>query len=111
MYDTVGARSFSECRPALTKQGLYLSPVLGMPLLGQMMVTSIFGKKKAKFSATGTLPIQETKRLLDLLLEIIEAGKMRGILDRTYPLEQLAEAHQYVDTGHKRGNVVLNPII
>ncbi len=111
IYDTVGVRSFSECSPALTKHGVYLSPVLGMPLLGHMMVTSLFGKKKAKFSATGALPLQETKRLLELLLEIIEAGKMRGILDRTYPLKQLAQAHTYVDTGHKKGNVVLNTII
>lgn len=111
IYDTVGVRSFTECRPALTEQGLYLSPVLGMPLLGHMMVTSLFGKKKAKFSATGTLPVQETKRLLDMLLEMIEAGKVRGILDRSYPLEQLAEAHKYVDMGHKKGNVVLNPIL
>jgi NADPH:quinone reductase-like Zn-dependent oxidoreductase len=111
IYDTVGVRSFTECRPALTEQGLYLSPVLGMPLLGHMMVTSVVGKKKAKFSATGALPVQETKRLLDMLLEMIEAGKMRGILDRSYPLEQLADAHRYVDMGHKKGNVVLNPLL
>lgn len=111
IYDTVGARSFSECRPALTEHGVYLSPVLAMPLLGHMMVTSLFGKKKAKFSATGALPVQETKRLLDMLIEMIEAGKVRGILDRSYPLEQLAEAHKYVDMGHKKGNVVLNPIL
>src|SRR6056297_3344205 len=111
IYDTVGVRSFTECRPALTKHGFYLSPVLGMPLLGHMMVTSVFGKKKAKFSATGALPVEETRRLLDMLLDIIEAGNLRGVLDRTYPLEQLAEAHTYVDAGHKKGNVVLNPII
>lgn len=111
IYDTVGVRSFSECRTALTEYGVYLSPVLGMPLLGHMMVTSLFGKKKAKFSATGALPVQETRRLLHILLEIIEAGSMRGILDRTYPLEQLAQAHTYIDTGRKKGNVVLNTII
>ncbi|WP_375585262.1 NAD(P)-dependent alcohol dehydrogenase [Cyclobacterium xiamenense] len=107
IYDTVGARSFSECRHALTENGVYASPVLGMPLLGDTMRTSLFGKKKAKFSATGALPLKETKRLLEVLLGIIEAGNLKGILDRSYPLEQLAEAHKYVEQGHKRGNVVL----
>ena len=109
IYDTVGVSSFAECRDALTENGVYASPVLGMPLLVDMMVTSVFRKKKAKFSATGALPAKETKRLLEILLEIIEAGNLRGILDRSYPLEQLAEAHTYVDKGHKKGNVVLKP--
>lgn len=110
IYDTVGVRSFKDCRNALTENGVYASPVLGMPLLSDMMVTSVFGKKKAKFSATGALPAKETKRLLQILLEIIEAGNLRGVLDRSYPLEQLAEAHEYVDKGHKKGNVVLKPV-
>jgi len=78
--------------------------------LSDMMMTSVFGKKKAKFSATGALPAKETKRLLQILLEIIEAGNLRGILDRTYPLEHLADAHEYIEKGHKRGNVVLIPL-
>ncbi len=110
IYDTVGVRSFRECCGALTENGKYISPVLGMPLLGAMMMTSIFGKKKAKFSATGTLSTKETKRLLGILLEIIEAGNLKGVIDRSYPLEQIAEAHLYIDKGHKKGNVVLKAI-
>nr|WP_242979000.1 zinc-binding dehydrogenase [Rhodohalobacter mucosus] len=76
-----------------------------------MLVTCVSGKTKAKFSANGALPVKETRRLLHMLLEIIEAGKLRGILCRTYPLEQFAQAYKYVDTGRKKGYVVLNPIL
>ena len=110
IYDTVGVRSFSDCRNALTENGVYASPVLGMPLLVDMMVTSVFGSKKAKFSATGALPEKELKRLLGVLVEIVEAGELRAIIDRTYTLEQVADAHEYIDNGHKKGNVVLKPV-
>jgi NADPH:quinone reductase-like Zn-dependent oxidoreductase len=110
IYDTVGVRSFSECCGALKENGVYASPVLGMPLLGQMMLSSFIGTKRAKFSATGALPVKETKRLLAILLDIIEAGNLKGIVDRSYSLEEIVEAHKYVDKGHKRGNVVLKPV-
>jgi NADPH:quinone reductase-like Zn-dependent oxidoreductase len=110
IYDTVGVRSFADCKNALTEKGIYASPVLGMPLLSDMMMTAAFGKKKAKFSATGTLPEKETKRLLQILVEIIEAGNLKGIVDRTYTLEEIVNAHKYVDKGHKTGNVVLKPV-
>lgn len=110
IYDTVGARSFGDCCKALKERGVYASPVLGMPLLGQMMLSSFIGTKRAKFSATGALPVKETKRLLQLLLEIVEAGNLKGIVDRAYLLEEIVDAHKYVDKGHKKGNVVLKPV-
>ena len=73
------------------------------------MVTSLFGNKKAKFSATGTLPREEIKRLLQILLDIIKAGHFVAPVDRSYNLEQVVEAHSYVDKGRKKGNVVLKP--
>ncbi|AKP53180.1 NAD(P)-dependent alcohol dehydrogenase [Cyclobacterium amurskyense] len=107
IYDTIGKLSFSACKSSLTEKGMYVSPVLEMPLLFQMLRTSIFGSKKAKFSATGLKPVAELKLLFNEVKEIIETGKLKSIIDKSYPLEQVGNAHRYIDKGHKRGNVVL----
>ena len=107
IYDTVGKSSFSRCKEILSEDGVYMSPVLSLRLLFQMITTSISGSQKAKFSATGARPVPELRRLFGNLKEIIEAGKLRSIVDRRYSLDEAREAHAYVDTGRKRGNVVL----
>ncbi len=107
IFDTVGKRSFRECKRALTLQGTYLSPVLSLRLLGQMLWSSRFGKQKAVFSATGLRPEEELRQLLQELASIYKAGKLKVVIDRQYPLEKIVEAHTYVASGHKRGNVIL----
>lgn len=109
VYDTIGKSSFSRCKGILTKNGVYLSPVLGLPLLLQMICTSLAGGKKAKFSATGLRPQSELRELLNELIKLIEAGKLTSIIDRRYTLHQTADAHRYVEKGHKSGNVVVIP--
>jgi NADPH:quinone reductase-like Zn-dependent oxidoreductase len=107
IYDTVGKSSFKKCKNVLTEKGVYLSPVLGLSLLGSMIWTSVFGNKKAKFEATGTNKADKLRTLLAEVLEIYKAGKLKTIIDRQYPLEKLSEAHLYIDQGHKKGNIVL----
>ena len=107
IFDTVGKSSFSRCKGSLRENGVYLSPVLSLPLLFQMIWTSKVGNKKAKFSATGLRPVSELRVLLNELKECIEAGKIKSLVDRSYPLKQTAEAHRYIETGHKKGNVVI----
>lgn len=107
IYDTVGKSSFKAAKPVLKDNGRYLSPVLNLPLLFQMLWTSKFGSKKALFSATGMMPIPKLKELIKELLGIYENGYLKTVVDRRYSLDQIAEAHQYVDQGHKKGNVLI----
>jgi len=100
----VGKTSFSGCRNSLKQNGLYLAVAGGLKELIQMLWTSVIGSKKVIFG--GGLA-SERKEYLAFLKELIEAGKIKAVIDRRYPLEQTAEAHRYVDKGHKKGNVVI----
>ena len=105
--DAVGKSSFSRCKASLTQNGVYLSTVAGLPILLQMVWTSMIGSKKAMIAFTGLRPSSEIIQDLLFLKELVEAGEIRPVIDRHYPLEQTSEAHRYVEKGHKKGNVVI----
>jgi NADPH:quinone reductase-like Zn-dependent oxidoreductase len=107
IFDTVGKRSFSECKGSLTDEGIYLTTVPTPVIMLQALWSAKSGSKKVKFVAAGLRPAGEKVKDLVFLTELIEAGKIKAVIDRCYPLEQIAEAHRYVEQGHKKGNVVI----
>ncbi len=104
IFDAVGKSSFARCKGSLKQRGIYLSTVPSLGIMLQMLWTSKIGSKKAIFTASG---LKQRKENLVFLKELFEAGKIRSVIDRRYPLEQTAEAHRYVEKGHKKGNVVI----
>lgn len=107
IFDTVGKRHFREMRPVLRAGGRYLSPVLGLRLIGWSLWTKLTGGKKAMFAATGMLPAAQRQAMLDEISSLLAGGQLRSVIDRQVRLEQIADAHRHIETGHKRGNVVV----
>ncbi len=108
IFDTVAKSSYSECRQVLSPSGMYLTPVMSFSSLYHMIRSARSKGRKVRFSATGMRKAGELNILLNELVSIIEAGAHRTVIDRSYPMEQAAKAHSYVDKGHKTGNVILS---
>ena len=103
IFDTTGKSPFSACVKSLKQKGIYLRAVnmsLSSILMG--LWTSMTSSKKV-IGGVAT----ELKGNLVFLKDLIEDGKLKPVIDRVYPFEQISEAHSYVDKGHKKGNVVI----
>ncbi len=102
IYETVNKAPFSSCIAALTNNGTLI--------LGSAMLTGILrgvwtaatSNKKVIFGQ-----VTETAELVNFLQQMAEAGQLKAVVDKKYTLEQISDAHAYVDNGHKKGNVVI----
>ncbi|MCB0107061.1 MAG: NAD(P)-dependent alcohol dehydrogenase, partial [Caldilineaceae bacterium] len=102
IFDVVGKSHFARSLRALTPSGYYL---IGNPSLAKKMRGAWISKRTGKTVTTD--PAGHRAEDLIFLKELIEAGKLRAVIDRRYPLAETAEAHRYVETGQKAGNVVI----
>ena len=102
IFDVVGKNSFLRCKSSLKKKGIYLTIVPTLAIILQMIWTLIVGSKKAKF-----MLVKPGTKDFVFLKDLIEAGKVKTVIDRVYTLEQTAEAHRYAEKGHAKGKVVI----
>lgn len=102
IFDIVGATTFGRCQRSLTPHGVFLQNIVGVTDIARILWTAILAAKKLK----GGVAMESTERL-NFIAELAAAEKLMPVIDRVYPLEQIAEAFRYVERGHKKGNVVI----
>jgi NADPH:quinone reductase-like Zn-dependent oxidoreductase len=104
IFDAVGKSSFGQCKPMLTKKGVYISTELGKNAenIFLALTTPLWGGKRVLFP----IPTMNKEDII-FLKELAEKGQFKPVIDRKFHLDQIVDAYRYVETGQKTGNVVL----
>ena len=102
IFDIVGATTFDRCQNSLKPNGVFLACIMGLNDVVRILWTSIGAGKKIK----GGVAMENLERIT-FIAELAKAGKLKPVIDRTYLLEQIAEAFKHVEQGHKKGTVVI----
>lgn len=107
IFDAVATSSYWRCKDVLASGGVYITTALSAANVGAQLWTTVVGDRRARFSATGLRSGEEKVADLRYLRELAENGVVRPVIDRRYPLAFVADAHRYVESGRKVGNVVV----
>lgn len=107
VFDAVGKSSYTRSRKLLKPGGIYLTTVPSLPILMWMLVTRIFGKTRAGIAFTGLRKPQPMALDVKFMGDLAASGHHVPVIDRTYNLKEAASAHAHVESGHKKGSVVL----
>ena len=102
VFDILGKSSFARVKNSLKPNGVYFLASFKMKQLFQMLWTKLIGSKRVICALSG-----DGQQELLLAKELIEAGKVRSVIDRSFPLEQIDEAHSYIEQGLKKGNIAI----
>ena len=102
IFEAVNKSSFSGCMKSLKEDGTYLNTTIPLPGI-QMLWTKLISGKKLFLSQNSP----ENSEALNFLKELVESGKLKVVIDRSYEFEEIVEAHKYVEKGHKKGNVII----
>ena len=103
IFDIMNKSSFCRCKKSLKKNGRYILASFGLRQVFTMLRTKLIGSKKVICS----MAFDED---LDSVKELVEEGKIKAVIDKSFPLEQTAEAHRYIEEGHKKGHIVITMV-
>jgi NADPH:quinone reductase-like Zn-dependent oxidoreductase len=107
IFDVAGKTSFAHCLAALSDTGIYLTTAPSPAIFVQMPWTARFGRKKAAVAFTGLRDAAVKRADLLQIAELTQASALIPVIDATYPLDRIVDAHRHVDAGHKQGSVIV----
>lgn len=110
IFDAVGKSDFEKCKPVLNPGGIYLSTVPAFGLVVRSALKMKSQKKTGRFVATGLKKPEQKREDLKRLSKLFEEQILSAVIDREFTMDEIMQAHDYVEHGHKCGNVILKMI-